>query len=148
MELKDILSKCDHTLLGQAATWADIQAICDDGMKYATASVCIPASFVKQAKEKGLVKHWGFSCHASPERMDDLLTRHPDAEFIQLQINYADWENPQVQSRKCLEIARKHGINNILRLPVAPGIAPRVDAGHIETIRLQGVKEFAENLGV
>jgi len=51
MELKEILSKCDHTLLGQAATWADIKAICDDGMKYATASVCIPASFVKQAKE-------------------------------------------------------------------------------------------------
>ena len=51
MELKDILAKCDHTLLGQAATWNDIKGICDDGMKYATASVCIPASFVKQAKE-------------------------------------------------------------------------------------------------
>ena len=51
MELKDILAKCDHTLLGQAATWNDIKGICDDGMKYSTASVCIPASFVKQAKE-------------------------------------------------------------------------------------------------
>ena len=51
MELKDILAKCDHTLLAQTATWADIKAICDDGMKYETASVCIPASFVKQAKE-------------------------------------------------------------------------------------------------
>ena len=51
MELKDILAKCDHTLLAQSATWADIQAICDDGMHYQTASVCIPASFVKQAKE-------------------------------------------------------------------------------------------------
>ena len=51
MELKEILSKCDHTLLAQTATWADIKAICDDGMKYSTASVCIPASFVKQAKE-------------------------------------------------------------------------------------------------
>ncbi len=51
MELKDILAKCDHTLLGQTATWAEIQAICDDGMKYETASVCIPASYVKQAKE-------------------------------------------------------------------------------------------------
>lgn len=51
MELSEILSKCDHTLLGQASTWADIQAICDDGMKYKTASVCIPASFVKQAKD-------------------------------------------------------------------------------------------------
>ena len=51
MELKEILAKCDHTLLSQTATWAEIKAICDDGMKYATASVCIPASFVKQAKE-------------------------------------------------------------------------------------------------
>ena len=51
MELKDILARCDHTLLAQTATWAEIKAICDDGMKYATASVCIPASFVKQAKE-------------------------------------------------------------------------------------------------
>ena len=51
MELKDILAKCDHTLLAQTATWEEIKAICDDGMKYATASVCIPASFVKQAKD-------------------------------------------------------------------------------------------------
>lgn len=51
MELQEILSKCDHTLLAQTATWAEIKAICDDGMKYHTASVCIPASFVKQARE-------------------------------------------------------------------------------------------------
>ena len=51
MELKDILAKCDHTLLLQPSTWAEIKAICDDGMKFETASVCIPASFVKQAKE-------------------------------------------------------------------------------------------------
>ena len=51
MELKDILAKCDHTLLSTTATWADIRAICDDGIRYATASVCIPAAFVKQAKE-------------------------------------------------------------------------------------------------
>ncbi|MBO5776736.1 MAG: deoxyribose-phosphate aldolase [Clostridia bacterium] len=51
MDIKDILSKCDHTLLGQASTWAEIQAICDDGIKYQTASVCIPPSYVKRAKE-------------------------------------------------------------------------------------------------
>ena len=51
MELKEILAKCDHTLLGQTATWEEIKAICDDGMKYETASVCIPAAYVKQAKE-------------------------------------------------------------------------------------------------
>lgn len=51
MKLKEILSKCDHTLLGQTATWAEIKGICDDGMKYKTASVCIPAAYVKQAKD-------------------------------------------------------------------------------------------------
>ena len=51
MDIKTILSHCDHTLLAQTATWAQIQAICDDGMTYETASVCIPASYVKQAKD-------------------------------------------------------------------------------------------------
>ncbi len=51
MELSQILAKCDHTLLAQTATWEQVKAICDDGIKYHTASVCIPASFVKQAKE-------------------------------------------------------------------------------------------------
>ena len=51
MDIKNILSKVDHTLLAQGATWSEIKAICDDGIKYETASVCIPASYVKQAKE-------------------------------------------------------------------------------------------------
>ena len=51
MDVKNILSKCDHTLLGQTATWADIQKICDDGMRYGTASVCIPPCYVGQAKQ-------------------------------------------------------------------------------------------------
>ena len=51
MDIQKILSACDHTLLAQNATWEQIKAICDDGMKYGTASVCIPASYVKQAKE-------------------------------------------------------------------------------------------------
>lgn len=51
MNINQILSKVDHTLLAQDATWPQIKALCDDGMKYKTASVCIPAAFVKQAKE-------------------------------------------------------------------------------------------------
>ena len=50
-ELKNILSRVDHTLLSQTATWAEIRAICDDGVKYGCASVCIPTSYVKQAAE-------------------------------------------------------------------------------------------------
>ena len=51
MDVKEILSRCDHTLLAQGATWAEIRALCDDGVKYGCASVCIPASYVKQAAE-------------------------------------------------------------------------------------------------
>lgn len=51
MNINEILSKVDHTLLSQSATWEEIKVICDDGMKYSTASVCLPASFVKQARE-------------------------------------------------------------------------------------------------
>lgn len=51
MEIKEILSKCDHTLLAQTATWDEIKAICDDGIKYQTASVCIPPCYVKRASE-------------------------------------------------------------------------------------------------
>ena len=51
MDIKDILAKCDHTLLAQTATWDEIKAVCDDGIKYQVASVCIPASFVRLAKE-------------------------------------------------------------------------------------------------
>lgn len=51
METKDILARVDHTLLAQIATWEQVRAICDDGLRYATASVCIPACYVKQAKD-------------------------------------------------------------------------------------------------
>ncbi len=51
MDISEILSKCDHTLLSQTATWDEIRALCDDGIRYGTATVCIPASYVRQAKE-------------------------------------------------------------------------------------------------
>lgn len=77
--------------------------------------------YVKEMKEKGLIKHWGFSFHSTPERLDELLTAHPDAEFVQLQINYADWNNPDVQSRACYEVARKHGKSIVVMEPIKGG---------------------------
>ena len=77
--------------------------------------------FVKEMKEKGLIRHYGFSFHDKPEVLDDLLTKHPDAEFVQLQINYADWDAPNVQSRECLEVARKHGKSVTVMEPVKGG---------------------------
>ena len=58
MELKEILSKCDHTLLAQTATWEEIRTLCDDGIRYGCASVCIPASYVRQAAEYVISDAW------------------------------------------------------------------------------------------
>ena len=77
--------------------------------------------FVKERKEKGLVKHFGFSYHAGPELLDMILTEHPEVDFIQLQINYADWENAAVSSRANYEVARKHGKSITVMEPVKGG---------------------------
>ena len=77
--------------------------------------------FAAQLKEKGLVKHWGFSFHDSPQLLDELLTKHPEADFVQLQINYADWESPTVASRANYETVRRHGKPVIVMEPVKGG---------------------------
>jgi predicted aldo/keto reductase-like oxidoreductase len=65
--------------------------------------------FLKRIKQEGKAKHIGFSFHDSSEVLDRLLNEHPETEFVQLQINYADWEDAVIQSRACYETARKHG---------------------------------------
>ena len=77
--------------------------------------------FVRELKANGTIRHYGFSFHDSPELLDKLLTKHPDVDFVQLQINYADWENPEVQSRACYEVARKHGKQVVIMEPVKGG---------------------------
>ena len=77
--------------------------------------------FVQEQKAKGLIKHVGFSFHAGPELLGQILTEHPEAEFVQLQINYADWENPGVASRANYEVARKHGKPIVVMEPVKGG---------------------------
>lgn len=77
--------------------------------------------FVKELKAKGLVKNFGFSFHAGPELLDKLLTAHPEVDFVQLQINYADWENPTVASRANYEVARKHKKPIVVMEPVKGG---------------------------
>ncbi len=78
--------------------------------------------YVKQLKDLGLIKHYGFSFHADPELLEELLQKHPDVEFVQLQINYADWENPGVNSRINYEICKKYGKPVVVMEPVKGGI--------------------------
>lgn len=77
--------------------------------------------FVAEKKREGLIKHWGFSFHSTPQELDEILTKHPEAEFVQLQINWADWENPAIQSRGCYEVARKHGKPIVIMEPIKGG---------------------------
>ena len=77
--------------------------------------------FVAEQKEKGLIRNLGFSFHAGPELLDKLLTEHPEVDFVQLQINYADWENPKVTSRANYETARRHGKLITVMEPVKGG---------------------------
>lgn len=79
-------------------------------------------NWVQEKKEAGLIRHIGFSFHSTPEELDEILNAHPEMEFVQLQINYADWENPAVQSRRCYEVARKHGKPVIIMEPVKGGM--------------------------
>ena len=79
-------------------------------------------SWVQEKKAQGLIKHVGFSFHSTPEELETILTAHPEMEFVQLQINYADWENPAIQSRACYEVARKHGKPVIIMEPVKGGM--------------------------
>ncbi len=79
-------------------------------------------SFVQEKKAEGLIKHIGFSFHSTPEELEEILIKHPEMEFVQLQINYADWENPAIQSRGCYEVARKYNKPVIIMEPVKGGM--------------------------
>ena len=78
--------------------------------------------FVKEKKAEGLIRHIGFSFHASAEELEAILQAHPETEFVQLQINYADWESPRIQSRLCYEVCRKYGKPVVIMEPVKGGL--------------------------
>lgn len=78
-------------------------------------------SFVKQKLAEGKIKHMGISFHDHPEMLDDILTQYPEIEFVQLQINYYDWEDDNVQAKECYEVATKHEKPVIVMEPVKGG---------------------------
>lgn len=77
--------------------------------------------FVADKKKEGKIKHIGFSFHDNPELLEEVLKEHPEVEFVQLQINYIDWDNPSIQSRKCYEVAQKYNKPVIVMEPVKGG---------------------------
>lgn len=79
-------------------------------------------NWIQEQKKAGLIKHAGFSFHSTPQELEEILNKHPEMEFVQLQINYADWENPAIESRACYEVARRHGKPVIVMEPVKGGM--------------------------
>ena len=85
-------------------------------------------AWIAEKKRQGLIKHMGFSFHDTAEVLDKILTEHPEMEFVQLQINYLDWDSEGVQSRKCYEVATKHGKPVIVMEPVKGGTLAKLPA--------------------
>ena len=82
--------------------------------------------FIHKLKKDGKAKNIGFSFHDKPELLDEILTEHPDVDFVQLQINYIDWENAGIQSKECYKVAEKHGKKVIVMEPIKGGALANV----------------------
>lgn len=98
--------------------------------------------WMMEKKAKGLVKHIGFSFHDRADLLDEILTAHPETEFVQLQLNYFDWESPSVQSRKCYEVCVKHGKPVIVMEPVRGGTLANVPE-EVKTLFKQHAPEMS-----
>ena len=85
-------------------------------------------AWIAEKKRQGLIKHMGFSYHDGAELLDRVLTEHPEMEFVQLQLNYLDWESEGVQARKCYEVATHHGKPVIVMEPVKGGTLAKLPA--------------------
>ncbi len=77
--------------------------------------------WAQQKKDEGVIKHLGFSIHDGADALDKLLTEHPTMDFVQLQVNYLDWEDPVVEARRCMEVAEKHGVPVVIMEPARGG---------------------------
>ena len=91
-----------------------------------------------QKKAEGKIRHIGFSWHDDADMLDRILTDHPETELVQLQLNYIDWENESVQSRKCYEVCVKHGVQVTVMEPLKGGALVRLPEAAADMIRMQG----------
>lgn len=83
--------------------------------------------FLQQKKKEGKIKKIGFSYHDNAELLDKILTEHPEVDFVQLQLNYMDWDDKNIQSRGCYEVARKHNKSIIVMEPIKGGTLANVN---------------------
>ena len=99
--------------------------------------------FIQKKKAEGKIRNIGFSYHDTADLLDEILTAHPEVDFVQLQINYMDWNNESIQSGKCYEIAKKHGKPVIVMEPIKGGTLANVPAKAEEVL-----KEYYPNMSI
>src|SRR5665647_390717 len=92
-------------------------------------------AFIQKKKEEGKIRKIGFSYHDNADLLDEILTKHPEVDFVQLQINYMDWNNESIQSGKCYEVAKKHGKPVIVMEPIKGGTLANVPAKAEEVLK-------------
>ncbi|MDE6139549.1 MAG: aldo/keto reductase [Alistipes sp.] len=105
-------------------------------------------AFVSRKKAEGRIRHIGFSFHDSAELLDRILTEHPETEFVQLQINYLDWDNESIQSRKCYEVARRHGKPIVVMEPLKGGTLTALPAEAAELLHTARPDMSAASWGI
>ncbi|MCB8565999.1 aldo/keto reductase [Fusobacterium ulcerans] len=110
---------------------------------YETAKKFDAFSFVLKKKAEGKIKKVGFSFHDTANLLDEILTANPEMEFVQLQINYLDWETESIQSRRCYEVAQKHNKPVIVMEPVKGGVLANVPEKAEKML-----KEYAPDMSV
>ncbi len=139
---RDSFQLADKMPMGLAKTQADLRPLFEtslarteagyfdfyllhalDQEKYKHSETIGAWDFLRQVKAEGLIRHAGFSFHDTPEVLEEILTARPEVEFVQLQINYADWENEdsRAQSRRCYEVARRLGKPIVIMEPIKGG---------------------------
>lgn len=99
-----------------------------NGENYEIAEKLDQFGFLQSLKEAGRVRHTGFSFHDTAQLLDRILSEHPEVDYVQLQINYLDWESLSVQSRQCYETAVKHGKKVLVMEPVKGGALAQLPA--------------------
>lgn len=119
----DLEQQLQETLANLGVDYVDVYLMHNLGGKRTAAFQKYDTwEFVKSVKERGLAKHIGFSAHCTPEELEGFIAAYPEAEVIQLQINYLDWDSPSFQERECVAVANKHGKPVIAMEPVKGGL--------------------------
>lgn len=122
-EKQDVQRVFDEQLARTGAGYFDFYLVhAVDGGKLEKLEKLGVWDFVAEQKKKGLVRHIGFSYHDSADLLEKVLSQHPEAEFVQLQINYLDWESERIQSRRCYEVCRQHNLPVVVMEPVKGGM--------------------------